>query len=342
MAFWGYGKAETPGISNICSSLIWSNGIMFILEVGLLSEFVLGDSNGGMRIRPVFQILIKGIIFPMKPVNKYKGQSLRFWAHVKFLSERIGYSTRKTKIKPSELKHYTLDDAAVAFEAFNLSTKSFGSNNEFIASILEYMNYRANILNNVVSKKFMTKDEAKSEFDKLHAEINPKTALLYNKQKGDKRHPAYLACMVQMIAEKQMGEGEFVNDAQNLSIVTKNEFLEMIFSRRFDGAYPSIINPKAVWEIKEYYGTTTFGSRVADGVYESLLDGFEISLLKSEHDISVSHYLFIDDRYTWWECGKSYLCRLVDMLHTGHVDEIFFGREVLADWGKTLELLKKV
>ena len=38
-------------------------------------------------------------------------------------------------------------------------------------------------------------------------------------------------------------------------------------SRRFDGAYPNIINPRIVWEIKEYYYATTFGSRVADGVY---------------------------------------------------------------------------
>ena len=36
------------------------------------------------------------------------------------------------------------------------------------------------------------------------------------------------------------------------------------------------MDPLAVWEIKEYYYTTTFGSRVADGVYETLLDGMEL------------------------------------------------------------------
>ena len=50
-------------------------------------------------------------------------------------------------------------------------------------------------------------------------------------------------------------------------------------SRRFDGAYPNIENPKLVWEIKEYYYATTFGSRVADGVYETQLDGFEFKEL---------------------------------------------------------------
>lgn len=32
---------------------------------------------------------------------------------------------------------------------------------------------------------------------------------------------------------------------------------------------------------------------------------------------------------TWWECGRSYLCRMIDMIHMGYVDEVVFGREVL-------------
>jgi hypothetical protein len=84
----------------------------------------------------------------------------------------------------------------------------------------------------------------------------------------------------------------------------------------------------AVWEIKEYYYTTTFGGRVADGVYESLLDGMELEELRQQ-GVEVKHYLMIDDRFTWWDCGRSYLCRIVDMLHMGYVDEVLFGREVI-------------
>lgn len=40
------------------------------------------------------------------------------------------------------------------------------------------------------------------------------------------------------------------------------------------------------------------------------------------------HYLFVDAKYTWWECGKSYLCRLIDMMHMGYVDEVIFGKEI--------------
>ena len=44
----------------------------------------------------------------------------------------------------------------------------------------------------------------------------------------------------------------------------------------------------------------------------------------------VHHLLILDDHFTWWRCGRSYLCRIIDMLHMGLVDEAIFGREVLA------------
>ncbi|HBK07239.1 MAG TPA: hypothetical protein DDZ81_15535 [Acetobacteraceae bacterium] len=157
-----------------------------------------------------------------------------------------------------------------------------------------------------------------------------------NKQKGEKKHPAYLAGLVGMIAESVLGPTGFIDDARRLSVLTRDNILEGVFSRRFDGAIPDTKNPRAVWEIKEYYGTKTFGSRVADGVYETLLDGYEIESARRELGVEIAHFLFIDDRFTWWKCGRSYLCRMIDMLHTGHVDQIFFGREVLTEWEKAL------
>lgn len=163
-----------------------------------------------------------------------------------------------------------------------------------------------------------------------------------NRQKGEKRHEAYLAALVGMLAEEALGAANLVNDAKSLAILTDKGKLQGIFSRRFDGAVPDTINPAAIWEVKEYYGTTTFGSRVADGVYETLLDGFEIQQFENEYDRQIAHYLFVDDRFTWWEKGKSYLCRLIDMLHTGHVDEVFFGRQVTSEWPTTLAELRKM
>ncbi len=108
-----------------------------------------------------------------------------------------------------------------------------------------------------------------------------------------------------------------------------NQYPISIFARRVDGAFPSIENPLAIWEIKEYYYTKTFGSRVADGIYETLLDGMEIEDLRKNVGIDTKHYLMIDDHFTWWKCGRSYLCRVFDMLHMGYVDEVLFGYEVI-------------
>ncbi|MBI5388677.1 MAG: hypothetical protein HZA90_28785 [Verrucomicrobia bacterium] len=82
-------------------------------------------------------------------------------------------------------------------------------------------------------------------------------------------------------------------------------------------------------EIQEYYHTTTFGSRVADGVYETLLDGMESEELRVNEGVHVWHYLILDDHFTWRECGRSHLCRVMDMLHMGFVDEVLFGRETV-------------
>ncbi|QQR75099.1 MAG: hypothetical protein IPJ17_05830 [Holophagales bacterium] len=68
---------------------------------------------------------------------------------------------------------------------------------------------------------------------------------------------------------------------------------------------------------------------MADGVYESLLDGMELEELREAEGIHVEHVLIVDARYTWWDCGRSYLCRIVDMLQMGLIDEVLFGREVL-------------
>ncbi len=267
----------------------------------------------------------------MRANSRFLDKSKRFWAHAKFISERVGYSQRGS----AQLRVHLTDVAVAALNKNNIVIEQ-----RLLQEVIGYLNWRASILNNRISKLFMNREQAAAEFQTLYNRIKPTKPLPMNKQKGEKRHPAYLASMVGMIAESVVGPDGFIDDARKLSIVTSDHTLEEIFSRRFDGAIPNTENPRAVWEIKEYYGTTTFGSRVADGVYETLLDGYEIEGVRSRMGRNIQHFLFIDDRYTWWDCGKSYLCRMIDMLHTGHVDEIFFGREVVTDWeGRIRSLL---
>jgi hypothetical protein len=57
----------------------------------------------------------------------------------------------------------------------------------------------------------------------------------------------------------------------------------------------------------------------------------EIEEFSADAHFDVKHYLFVDSHFTWWGCGKSYLCRIIDMLHMGYVDEVLFGKEVVEE-----------
>lgn len=166
-----------------------------------------------------------------------------------------------------------------------------------------------------------------------------------NKQKGKKKKPAYLTGMVGMLIDANRGRFTCDYDPRTLTAFTKETLPVRTLSRRVDGAFPSAINPVAIWEIKEYYHTTTFGSRVADGVYETQLDGMELEEMRLNEGVKVKHYLFLDAHYTWWKCGRSYLCRIYDMVNMGLVDEVIVGKEIVtrlpqlvAEWVALAEL----
>ena len=45
----------------------------------------------------------------------------------------------------------------------------------------------------------------------------------------------------------------------------------------------------------------------------------------------------VDAHFTWWMKGRSYLCRIIDMLHMGYVDEVLFGAEVVTRLPKIVQ-----
>lgn len=196
-------------------------------------------------------------------------------------------------------------------------------------SLAAYFEFRAQVLNNFVEPRLMDKAEARIEFNRQRKKLKPKAPIPMNKQKGDKKTPAYFTALINMLIEAHTEGFPCDYDPRELTTITVDGAPLRTLARRIDGAFPSAVNPIAVWEIKEYYSTTTFGSRVADGVYETLLDGMELEELREHERIDVKHYLMVDAHFTWWNCGRSYLCRIIDMLHMGYVDEVLFGKEVL-------------
>ena len=195
--------------------------------------------------------------------------------------------------------------------------------------LVDYFSYRAHVLDNVVRLDLMDVHKAAKLFMSMKARLKPQCPLPMNKQKENKKAEAYFTCIINMLIETNSNGLPCNYNPYELTTVTRNGEPLRTLARRVDGAFPSTVNPVAVWEIKEYYYTTTFGSRVADGVYESLLDGMELEELRTKEQIDVKHYLMVDDYNTWWNMGRSYLCRIVDMVHMGYVDEALFGSEVI-------------
>lgn len=269
----------------------------------------------------------------MYPIKEFRRQPPEFWALVKLVSQILRYSERKRSGAPGRIKRYDVDQVVAALRGRGLDPDAAGDN---VERLVRYSHARADLLEGVVEPNLMNREQAADLFEELRARISPPEYLLsMNKQSGDKRHYAYLACIVSMLTYETLiarfGRAPFNPSPRGpLTFARDGMPLRTLF-RWMDGAYPDVNHPHATWEIKEYYGTKTFGSRVADGVYETALDGYELNELRAE-GIEVEHYAFLDDYFTWWDCGRSYLCRIVDMLHADLLDGAFFGREVVAEW----------
>ena len=271
---------------------------------------------------------------------RFSSLSPDFWALIKMVSENLGYTTRAR-------------DGGIAkvfspYEIADLCERTHTNiSDAYIDLASQYSVWRASALNDIIQPNLMDAETAKETFERLYNHIYQRkrfsAKLPLNKQSGQMKQVNYFTAIINIITEDVITERTnsphpgFDDDPRGLVFVWDNDNkLVGGASRRFDGAYPSINNPKIIWEIKEYYYATTFGSRVADGVYETQLDGFEFKELYNRTGIKVFHTLFIDAYRTWWGQGKSYLCRLMDALNAGLVDEVIVGKEVLTRWPQVL------
>jgi hypothetical protein len=277
----------------------------------------------------------------MQPNPIFSNLDKKFWANVRTISEALGYTNRQTK----QIKIYETSEIMQALLNVGLGTAHLAKDDmptELGKLLHAYFEYRANVLNTYVGPRLMDVERAITVFTEVQSALKSARPIPMNKQKGEKKAPAFLTGIVNMLIETNSDGLPCDYDPRKLTTITRHSEPLRTLARRVDGCFPSCINPIAVWEIKEYYYTTTFGSRVADGVYETLLDGMELEELREHEGIDVKHYLMIDSHYTWWKSGRSYLCRLIDMLHMGYVDEILFGYEVVErlpnivqEWVKT-------
>ena len=85
----------------------------------------------------------------MKAESKFLNQPLDFWANVKLISQKVGYTERGT----SMIKIPTIDEIQKAFADLNLDDSNIISNGkttDFGNLLLEYLEHRASFLNDFV------------------------------------------------------------------------------------------------------------------------------------------------------------------------------------------------
>lgn len=296
----------------------------------------------------------------MRPDRIFSKLPLDFWANVRTISQEVGYTVKPRRQKgvkgqAGPVKVPALEEVKTAFEAINLTSSHLigprGKPTSMGKKVVDYFEYRADCLNRVVEPLLMNGDQAREAFEQVRGSARGGLPVPMNKQSGDMKKPAYFTSIINMLIDANLAGLPCNYNPQELTTVTRNREPFRTLARRVDGAFPGPVDPLAVWEIKEYYYTTTFGSRVADGVYESLLDGLELQELDlalegltrpEERPTHIEHLLMVDAHYTWWIKGRSYLCRILDMLHMGYVDEVLFGKEVLTELPKIAQRWVKI
>lgn len=111
-----------------------------------------------------------------------------------------------------------------------------------------------------------------------------------------------------------------------------------VTARNLDGSIPSLANPWIIWEIKEYWGKTSGGSKMSDAVYECNLVGRELRDFEAQAGLKIDHIVFVDGK-TQWKSRVSDLARFIDLLNQGLIDALFFGKEVESSWDPHLSTL---
>lgn len=104
----------------------------------------------------------------MKPDKKFSNLDLEFWANVKLLNQRLGYTKRRTKNSPEGgFNIPSIKEIKNVFQTEGLEyTKLIQGNTltMFGRLLIDYMTYRAALLTNYVEPNLMTKEEAKEVF----------------------------------------------------------------------------------------------------------------------------------------------------------------------------------
>lgn len=203
-----------------------------------------------------------------------------------------------------------------------------------VKPLAEYLQLRADLSADLLNL-MRTEEEAKDDF----ASISDVKLTSYGTKMAHHQSSKALVATVEVITNdicSRYGKSVNVNPQRRASAVADDHL--WVSPRRLDGAFPSLSNPQAIWEIKEYWGKTNGGSKMSDAIYECQLVGTELRAFEDLHGVRIKHYALLDGQHQW-RARISDLRRAVDLLYSGLLDELIVGREVLTVWPEVVEEL---
>ncbi len=120
----------------------------------------------------------------MKPFFEYSAKDNSFWANVKFISEKLGYSDRTSK--GQRLRRYNLDDITKCYREYGLNLTHIYNENEkspteFSRDLVSYLNRRNRVIETNVEPNLMNREEVEVEFIRIREYVNPTCTLPMNK-----------------------------------------------------------------------------------------------------------------------------------------------------------------
>jgi hypothetical protein len=125
----------------------------------------------------------------MRPDSRFIKQPKKFWAHVRTISQHIGYTARGA----GRIRIPTLAEIRAALRELGLKTSHIlddaGNPTQFGSLLVRYFDYRASVLNTFVEPKFMNKDSARVLFREQKKRLRPSCPIPMNKQKGGQKGP---------------------------------------------------------------------------------------------------------------------------------------------------------
>src|SRR5215813_1531430 len=103
----------------------------------------------------------------MQPNPLFRNLGMTFWAHVRTISESLGYTNRQTK----QIRIYAIPEIIQTLSGMGLSTSHLispqGEPTELAYSLQKYFEYRANALNQYVKPRLMDAERAMSVFNEM-------------------------------------------------------------------------------------------------------------------------------------------------------------------------------